>query len=78
MIDSAVWLAGEVSEGSCGEPEVVVEPDARGEREKLGGDACSEAVQSAGVVAFETESVLESPEDRLDALTDRREVRSAC
>jgi hypothetical protein len=33
-------------------------------------------VEGAGVVAFESEAVFEGPEDRLDALADRCEVRS--
>src|SRR6476646_7558434 len=77
MIDSAVRLAGEVCECSAGSVEVVVEPDAGGEREELGGDPGSEAVQGASVVACEPESVFEGPEDRFDVLADGREVWSA-
>ena len=52
------------------------EPDARSEGKQLVRHAGAEAVESAGVVAFEPEAVFESPEDRLDALTDRRQMRS--
>src|SRR5579862_3815271 len=76
MIDSTVGLVGEVREGAAGPVEVVVEPDAGGEGEEFGGDAGSEAVEGAGVVAFEPESVFEGPEDRLDVLADRGEVRT--
>src|ERR1044072_6379472 len=76
MIDSAVWLDGEGAEGAGRSAEVVVQPDASGECEELGGDPCAQAVQSAGVVAFEAEAVFECPEDALDALADRREVRA--
>jgi hypothetical protein len=55
----------------------VVEPDACGEREEFGGHPGAEAVRGAGVVAFEPETVFEPPKDRLDALADRREMRSA-
>lgn len=77
MIDSAVVLDGEVGEGAGGSIEVVVEPDARGERQQLGGDACADAVQRAGVVSFKAEAVFECPEDALDALADRGEMWSA-
>src|SRR4051794_35733084 len=77
MIDSAVWLDGEVGECAGGSPEVVVQPDAGGQGEELGGDAGADAVHGAGVVAFESEAVFQRPEDALDALTDRREVRAA-
>jgi hypothetical protein len=55
----------------------VVEPDAGGEREQFGGDPGSDAMEGAGVVAFEPEPVFKSPEDRFDALADRRELRPA-
>jgi hypothetical protein len=51
----------------------VVEPDAGGEGEQLGGDPCSQSVQAAGAVAFEAEAVFEREEDRLDPLTDPRQ-----
>src|SRR5579863_9789046 len=76
MIDSTLSSSSEVGEGACGLAGVVVEPDAGGEGEEFGRDSGSEAVQGAGVVAFEPESVFERPEDRLDALTDRRQMRS--
>ena len=76
MSYSAVGLAGEVGERPGGAGELVVEPDAGGEREEFGGDAGSEAVQGSGVVAFEPELVFEGPEDRLDALADRGEMRA--
>src|ERR1019366_3868501 len=76
MTYSAVGLASEVSKGAAGTPEVVVEPGAGGEREELGRDPGTEAVQGSGV-AFEFELVFESPEDRFDALADRCEMRAA-
>src|SRR5215210_7880866 len=77
MIDSAVWLDGELGEGAGGSGEVVVEPDACGEGEEFGRDARSDAVQGAGVVAFEAEAVFQCPEDALDALADRGQVGAA-
>jgi hypothetical protein len=55
----------------------VVEPDAGGEGEQFGGDAGAEAVEAAGVVAFEAEAVFEGEEDRLDPLTDPGEHGAA-
>src|SRR6516164_313714 len=77
MTNSAVGLAGEVGEGSCGAAELVVEPDAGGEGEEFAGDSGADAVQGAGVVAFEAEAVFERPEDRLDVLADRRQLSSS-
>jgi hypothetical protein len=74
MIDSTA-SGGEVVEGAGGAFEVVVERDAGGECEEFAGDAGAEAVEGAGVVALEAEAVFECPEDRLDALADRCEVR---
>ena len=76
MIDSAVWLDGEVGEGACWSAEVVVQPDAGGQGEEFGGDAGTDAVHGAGVVTFETEAIFERPEDALDALADRHDVWS--
>src|ERR1700730_18375676 len=75
MTDSTVGLVGEVGEGAAGPVEVVVEPDAGGEGEEFGGDSGAQAVQRAGVVSLKPEAVFEGPEDRLDALADRGEVR---
>src|ERR1039457_6493014 len=76
MVDSTAGLGGEVGELACGLVEVVVEPDAGGEGEAFAGDAGSEAVEGAGVVAFESAAGLEGPEDPRDALADRCEGRS--
>ena len=78
MTYSAALLAGGVCECAGGAVELVVEPDAGGEREEFADDAGFEAVRGAGVVAFESELVFEGPEDALDALADRREVRPVC
>src|SRR6188472_272639 len=57
--------------------ESVVEGDGGGEREEACADAGSEAVQGAGAVAFEGERVFAGLKDALDALADRRQMRSA-
>src|SRR3954447_14162659 len=67
---------GVVDQRACGAAEVVVERDAGGEGEQALTDACSEAVQGAGAVAFEAEQVFEGPEDAFDPLADRRQVRT--
>ncbi len=70
MSYSAVVLAREVREGSGGAGELVVEPDAGGQREEFAGDPGSEAVKGSGVVAFEPELVFERPEDASLARSD--------
>jgi hypothetical protein len=60
----AWWSAEAVVEGDCG-----------GEREEACADAGGEAVQGWGAVAFEGEQVVAGLEDRLDPLSDRREVQ---
>jgi hypothetical protein len=70
-------LGGEWREGAGRLAEVVVEPDAGGEREQFGRDPRPESVEAAGAVAFEAEAVLERPEDGLDALADPRQRRTA-
>lgn len=77
MVYSTWELDVEVGEGAGGAAEVVVEPDAGGEGEEFGGDAGAEAVEGAGVVAFEAEAVFEGPEARFDALADWCEVGPA-
>src|SRR5918999_837669 len=64
-----------VDERAGGAAELVVEGDAGGEGEQALADPCSQPVQGAGAVAFEAEQVFERPEDALDALADRRQVR---
>ncbi len=52
----------------------MVEADAGGECEESGRDPGEEVARGAGAVAFECEEVFAGPEDRLDSLSDRREV----
>jgi hypothetical protein len=54
----------------------MVENDRGSQAAEPGQDAFAEALEGAGAVAFEGEDVFGGPEDRFDALTDRREVRS--
>src|SRR4029450_11618053 len=67
-------VAGQRAAGTC---EAVVEGDGGGERCEAAGESDAQLMQGAGAVAFEAEDVLGGEEDRFDALTDRREVRSA-
>jgi hypothetical protein len=55
---------------------LVVEGDAGGEGAEACEDAFSETGQGAGAVAFQRQEVFAGPEDALDALADRREVRA--
>src|SRR5215210_8368017 len=77
MSDSALGLGGEVGEGACWPAEPVVEVDAGGECEQALGDAGAEVSEGAGAVAFEAQEVFAGPEDRLDSLADRGEVRAS-
>src|ERR1019366_332076 len=76
MVDSA-RLGAVVDECSAGSSELVVERDACGETAEAGDDTFAQAVEGAGAVAFEGEEVFAGPEDALDALADRREVRTS-
>ena len=75
MVDSA-RLGAVVDECTAWASELVVEGDGGGEGAEAGEDAFSEAGEGAGAVAFEGEQVFAGPEDALDALADRREVRA--
>ncbi len=76
MVDSVDLLGDVVDECSRGASELVVECDGGGEAAEPGEDAFSDALEGAGAVAFEGEEVFAGPEDALDALSDRGEVRS--
>src|SRR5271157_3075919 len=74
MVDST--RSGDiVDECAAWAAEFVVEVDACGECEEALEDAFFDAVEGAGAVAFEGEQVFAGPEDRLDPLPDRCEVR---
>ena len=73
MIDATV-LGGVVGEGSAGSAELVVEADARGEREEPCCDPGSEVSWGSGAVVFEAEEVFEGQEDGFDSLPDRSEM----
>src|SRR3954464_15386830 len=57
--------------------EAVVERDRGGEGEEFGGQAGAQGVEFSGAVVFEAEHLFGGLKDALDALADRREVRSA-
>src|SRR3954453_22188749 len=75
MVDSA-RLGAVVDECTAGSSELVVEGDGCGEAAEACEGAFAQAGERAGAVAFEREQVFAGPEDRLDALADRREMRS--
>ena len=74
---SAAWLCGVGDEAAAGAAEFVVEHDRGGEGGEAGAQADAEVSVCAGAVALEREDVLEGPEDRLDPLADRRQMRPA-
>src|SRR4051794_24958613 len=76
MVDSARRLGDVVDERAGGAAEPVVEGDAGGEREQALQDAGAQGVQGGSAVAVEGEQGLGGPVDRLDALTQRRDVRA--
>jgi hypothetical protein len=65
VVDECAWWAAEL----------VVEGDDGSEGEKALKHALSQPGQGTGAVALECERALAAPEDRLDALTDRCQVR---
>src|SRR6266536_709656 len=75
MVDST--RSGDVvDECAAWAAEFVVEGDAGGEAEEALQDAFFDAEEGAAAVAFECEQVFAGPEDRLDALADRRELKT--
>src|SRR5512147_314115 len=74
MVDSA-RLGAVVDECTAGPSELVVEGDRGGEAAEAREDPFAQAGECAGAVAFEREQVFAGPEDRFDALADRRQVR---
>src|SRR3954452_14341664 len=76
MSDSAP-LGGVGRRGRAGRAGSGVEADRGGGGEEALTEANAQSVQGAGAVAFEAEQVFECPEDRLDALADRRQLRAA-
>src|ERR1700688_4064130 len=76
MIDSTESGAV-VDECAAGASELVVQSDGCGEGEQALKDALSEAGKRPRAVALARERSLAAPEDRLDALGDRRELRPA-
>src|SRR4051812_819011 len=75
MVDSA-RLRAVVDECTAGSSELVVEGDRGGQAAEAREDPFPESGEGAGAVAFEGQQVFAGPEDRLDALADRREMRA--
>src|SRR5680860_241587 len=76
MIDSTP--SGHVGhERAARSPELVVEPDACRQAEEALGDTLAQAGKGTSAVALQREQVLAGEEDRLDALSDRGQVRAA-
>jgi hypothetical protein len=73
----AAGSGGVAGQRAAGAAEAVVEGNGGGQRREAHGDAHEEVVQGACVVAFEAKDVLGGPEDRFDALADRRQVWAA-
>src|SRR5215210_4776125 len=73
----ATGLGGVAGQRSGRASEAVVEGDCCGQCREAAREADAELVQRARAVAFEAEDVFGSPEDRLDALADRSQVRAA-
>jgi hypothetical protein len=78
MIDSTRAASGAVvDQGSARSPQPVVEADAGRQAEKAREHTLAQAGHGARAVTLQREQVLGRPEDRLDALADRRQVRPA-
>jgi len=77
MIDSTPTASGAVvDEGTTRRPKPVVESDAGREAKEACQDALTQAGHGTRPVALQGEQVLCRLRDRLDALADRRQVRS--
>src|SRR5580658_7655130 len=74
MVDSA-RLGAVVDEFTAGASELMVEGDRGGEAAEPGDDPFAQALQGPGTVTLEREDVFRGPDDRFDALADRREMR---
>src|SRR6266496_1234768 len=73
----ATGSGGVAGERAAGASEPVVEGDCGGECREAAGESDAQLVQFAGAVTFEAEDVFGGPEDRLDPLADRSQVRAA-
>ena len=76
-MSGATVSGGVAGEGSAWAAELVVECDRGGECCEACGEADTEVLQGASAVTLEGEDVLAGPEDALDALAYRCEVRTA-
>ena len=75
MIDSTPTASGAVVDECPARPsQLVVEADAGRQAKEALQDALAQTGQGARPVALQGEHVLAGPEDRLDALADRREL----
>src|SRR5438046_9443987 len=79
MVDSELWggsvgVGGEVAAGVA---DLLVVPQAGGERQQSQADAGGDAERGAAAVTLEREGVLERVDDRLDPLADAAEVAEA-
>src|SRR5215210_6918521 len=75
MVDSA-RLGAVVDKCTAGASELVVEGDGGRQAAEALKDAFPEAGECASAVALERKQVFAGPEDRFDALADRREMRA--
>lgn len=66
---------GVVGEGAAEPAELVVECDRGGERDEAAAEPGADTYEGAGPVTFEGEYVFQGPEDRLDPLADRSQMR---
>lgn len=74
-MSSSTVLGGEVSDRAGWPAGLVVERDRGGQGKEPVGDPGAQGVEGPGAVAFAGEDVFAGPEDALDPLSDRREMR---
>ncbi len=77
MVDSTVGSGDVVDECPAGAPELVVQGDARCERQGPCEQPFPESGQCPGTVTFQRQDVFHRPEDALDSLADRSEMGPA-
>src|SRR5579875_88889 len=74
---SATALRRIAGQRAAGTAKTMIERNCRGKRSEAGTETDAQVPECASTVTLKREDVLGTPEDRLNALTDRSQVRAA-